>query len=111
MATNYVLFLKANTKLTEDQLQRHLQSLVDHKILTIDGQSSKSANETADEDSYSQSSIGSTNQSFQSAQHQNETVYNLNKNFTNKRMKFKITVVQQKEVQQVLVCLPHWSNQ
>ncbi|XP_054166315.1 cullin-2-like isoform X2 [Oppia nitens] len=89
--------LQENTKLTDEQLQRHLQSLIDHKILLVDGNTSSKSNESTDEE-LSNTATSSTfpTQSQQSP----ETVYTLNLNYSNKRMKFKITAVQQKEVQQ-----------
>ncbi|CAG2171181.1 unnamed protein product [Oppiella nova] len=90
--------LQENTKLTDEQLQRHLQSLVDHKILLVDG--SHKSNESADEESNTQSSSASS--TSQSTSQSVDTIYTLNLNYSNKRMKFKITAVQQKEVQQVL---------
>lgn len=68
--------LQENTQLTEEQLQKHLQSLTDAKILLV---SSDGENSTIEKD----------------------TIYTLNKSYANKRLKFKITAVQQKEIQQV----------
>lgn len=86
--------IQDNTKLTDEQLQRHLQSLTDLKILLV-YQSSNISQQTEIVDSELRivdSELRPIN---------DETVYLLNKNYSNKRLRFKITAVQQKEVQQV----------
>ncbi|RWS10417.1 cullin-2-like protein [Dinothrombium tinctorium] len=66
--------IEENTKIADDQLIKHLNSLVESKLLLT--------------------SLA------ESAQVTPETNYSLNLNFVNKRSKFKITTVVQKEVQQ-----------
>jgi hypothetical protein len=67
-----------------------LQSLIDSKILLVDGMTTKLGSN--EEVSNSQSTC------VQSS----DTVYSLNLNYSNKRMKFKVTAVQQKEVQVIV---------
>lgn len=79
---------QTNTKLTDDQLSRNLQSLVEAKILLVS------------EDESAAESESSSNQRISP-----ETVYTLNKNYYNKRLKFKVNPVHQKETQQIVMVL------
>jgi hypothetical protein len=94
--------LQENTKLTEEQLHRHLQSLVDARILLVfENSSSCSVSSLTSTSNQSTSISAPCGSPSQTSQHSPDTYYTLNKHYFNKRLKFKITAVQQKEVQQV----------
>ena len=109
--------VQENTKLSDEQLTRHLQSLVDAKILLIDPKAYVSGPESPP----SPQSPSSSQQSLQSVKEERssslssadaatlallnsaspDTILHLNLSYSNKRTKFKIMAVAQKEVQQV----------
>lgn len=81
--------IQENTNLNDEQLQRHLQSFVEAKILLIDAINAG----TSSTSSPNGSSLSVVN-------YPKEAKFTLNKNFNNKRIKFKLIVAQQKETQQ-----------
>lgn len=71
--------IQESTKLTDEQLDKHLAGLVEAKLLL------------------SQRPAGATTQAANTP----DTQYSLNLNYSNKRTRFKITAIVQKEAQQV----------
>ncbi|KAI1288072.1 Cullin-2 [Halotydeus destructor] len=104
--------LVENTKLTDEQLVKHLQSLVDAKLLIAHhGQLSSDSLPTSPTATSSQNSEASNSSEASNLKPSSpqlcqlspvpaDLLLTLNLNFSNKRTKFKITAVVQKEVQQ-----------
>ena len=117
-----------STKLSDEQLVKHLQSLIDAKLLLVENYQSGSSSMTPDNSSApsprptspSSPSVSPSKENPLTRGHSESSelnirtqtgvtltnplpdmVFTLNLNYTNKRTKFKITAVAQKEVQQV----------
>lgn len=90
--------IQENTKLTDEQLTKHLQSLIDAKLLLVQQSSDQSkvqqdGQKVADEPPKDETTTTTVHV---------DACYALNLNYANKRTKFKITAVVQKETQQVM---------
>lgn len=88
--------------MNDEQLQRHLQSFTDLKILlikneTIPASSMATSNEETSTN-VGQQPTSSTNAKVNET-FSNDTIFCLNHNFSGKRIKFKMTVPPPKEVQ------------
>lgn len=120
--------LQQSTKLNEDQLIKHLQGLIDAKLIFSDKQLSSPVSSSINNNNNNINTSGSitdetTSTAYSSASPEvttavspsiktptpsfilsnltPESFFTLNVNFSSKRQKFKITAVAQKEVQQV----------
>ena len=117
--------LQDNTKLSDEQLVKHLQSLLEAKLILTTEPAAAVADETAaaadSSDGIPSSPLPAAGPSTEKEDKANPAIalpttpppdmlFHLNVNYTNKRTKFKITAVVQKEVQQVRllvsVCRP-----
>jgi len=78
-----------STNIAEDQLVKHLISLIDIKLLIVDDTESQTSDSSA------------VTEESSSSPFKMNTIFRLNLNFTNKRTKFKILAINQKESQQV----------
>ncbi|XP_046919224.2 cullin 2 [Dermatophagoides farinae] len=92
--------IQQSTSLNDEQLQRHLQSFTDLKILLINSPSSPLSSSTSSSSSSSLSIQQAKQQQSTSESFPKSTRFLLNKNFASKRMKFKINVPPPKEIQQ-----------
>lgn len=116
--------LQVNTKLSDEQLVKHLQSLLEAKLILTHNPCALTPSPTTDvpslapddpaEAKTSSPGPGSSSPSEQEDKSTSlpvtlspDMMFYLNVNFSNKRTKFKITAVIQKEVQQVMFLLLH----